>query len=264
MRLAPKPLTGILVFLGYLVVFYGVWIINGIEYSRISESSDTILKWIVAPLAAGAVYLIIAVSALGWWRPSLFEVEKAGPRWLLVGPIVMLLLAIAGLATSDKSAVTMSMFWLALLGSLLVGFCEELASRGALIVGLRGTLTEPWVWFLSTLLFGLMHLPNWAFGAGPGAALQVVLAFGGGTILYLTRRLTGSLIFAMLLHGIWDFAGFLGKPSTVATVFPMITLILGLALVFVLLRKEKGVHIPQAGVRADVPEGVPAGVPAGN
>lgn len=65
MRLAPKSLTGILVFLGYFVVFYGVWIINGIEYSRISESSDTILKWIVAPLAAGALYLIIVVSALG-------------------------------------------------------------------------------------------------------------------------------------------------------------------------------------------------------
>jgi membrane protease YdiL (CAAX protease family) len=232
------------------VVFYGVWIINGIEYTRISESSDTILKWIVAPLAAGAVYLIIAVSALGWWRPSLFEVEKAGPRWLLVGPIVMLLLAIAGLATSDKSAVTMSMFWLALLGSLLVGFCEELATRGALIVGLRGRLTEPWVWFLSTLLFGLMHLPNWVFGAGPGAAFQVVLAFGGGTILYLTRRLTGSLIFAMLLHGIWDFSNFLGKPATLTIVFPLITLVLGLVLVFILLRKEKGVHMPQVGVPA--------------
>lgn len=241
MRLAPKPLTGILVFLGYLVVFYGVWIINGIEYTRISESSDTILQWIVAPLAAGAVYLVIAVSALGWWRPSLFEVEKAGPRWLLVGPIVMLLLAIVGLATSNKSAVTMSMFWLALLGSLLVGFCEELATRGALLVGLRGKLTEPWVWFLSTLLFGLMHLPNWVFGAGPGAAFQVVLAFGGGTILYLTRRLTGSLIFAMLLHGIWDFSGFLGKPANLTVVFPLVTLVLGLVLVFILLRDRKSV-----------------------
>lgn len=248
MRMAPKPLTGILVFLGYLVFFYGVWIINGIEYTRISESSDTILKWIVAPLAAGALYLVIVVSALGWWRPSLFEVEKAGPRWLLVGPIVMLLLAIVGLATSNKSAVTMSMFWLALLGSLLVGFCEELATRGALLVGLRGKLTEPWVWFLSTLLFGLMHLPNWVFGAGPGAAFQVVLAFGGGTILYLTRRLTGSLIFAMLLHAIWDFSSFLGKPATFTVVFPLITLVLGLVLVFILLRKEKGAHLPQVGV----------------
>lgn len=256
MRLAPKPLIGILVFLGYLAVFYAVWVINGIEYTRISESSETILKWIVAPLAAGAVFLILVVSALGWWRPSLFEVERVGPRWLLIGPIVMLLFAIAGLATSNKSAVTMSMFWLALLGSLLVGFCEELATRGALLVGLRGTLTEPRVWFVSTLLFGLLHLPNWIFGAGPGAAFQVVLAFGGGTILYLTRRLTGSLIFAMLLHGIWDFASFLGKPAAISTVFPLITLVLALVLVFILLRKEKGVRLPQVGTPSEVPAAI--------
>lgn len=256
MRALPKPLTGVLVFLGYLVVFYGVWIVTSVEYDRLSESADTILKWIVAPLAAGAVYLVVVVSALGWWRPSLFEVAKAGPRWLLAGPILMLLLAITGLATSDKSGVTMAMFWFALLGSLLVGFCEELATRGALIVGLRGRLTEPWVWFASTLLFGLMHLPNWVFGAGPGASVQVVLAFGGGTMLYLTRRLTGSLIFAMALHGIWDFSGFLGKPAVFVTVFPFITLVIALVLVFILLRQEKGVHLPQVGVPEQQP--VPA------
>ena len=41
----------------------------------------------------------------------------------------MLLFAVTGLAASDKSGVTMAMFWLALLGSLLVGFCEETATR---------------------------------------------------------------------------------------------------------------------------------------
>ena len=248
MRALPKPLTGVLVFLGYLVVFYGVWIITDVDYNRISDSSDTILKWIVAPLAAGAVYLVIVVSALGWWRPSLFEVAKAAPRWLLVGPILMLVFAIIGLATSDKSGVTMAMFWLALLGSVLVGFSEELASRGASIVGLRGRFTEPMVWFFSTLLFGLMHLPNWVFGAGPAATAQVAFAFGGGTILYLTRRLTGSLIFAMLLHGIWDFSSFLGEPAAITSAFPFINLIVALVLVYVLLRKEKGVQIQQVGV----------------
>ena len=78
-----------------------------------------------------------------------------------------------------------------MVGSLLVGFCEETATRGVLVVGFRAAYSEPKVWFLSTLLFGLLHLPNWAFGAGPGAVGQVVLAFGGGTMLYLTRRLPG-------------------------------------------------------------------------
>jgi hypothetical protein len=68
-RSLPKPLTGVLVFIGYSVVFYGVWIITGVEYGNLSESSSTILKWIVAPLAAGAVYLLIAVSRSGGGDP---------------------------------------------------------------------------------------------------------------------------------------------------------------------------------------------------
>lgn len=248
MRVSPKPLTGILIFLGYLVVFYGVWIINNVDYARLTDSADTILKWIVAPLAAGAVYLIVVVSALGWWRPALFEVKKAAPRWLLVGPVLMLLLAVVGLVISDKSETTMTMLLLLLVGALLVGFCEELATRGALIVGLRGGRTEPMVWLISTLLFAFMHLPNWAFGEGPGAVAQVVLAVGGGTMLYLARRLTGSLIYAMLLHAIWDYSSFSGTPPAVVAAFPFIVLLLSLVLVFILLRNEKGVQTPQFGV----------------
>lgn len=43
----------------------------------------------------------------------------------------MLLLALVGLATSDKSGVTRSMLWLLVTGCPLVGFCEEvpLAAR---------------------------------------------------------------------------------------------------------------------------------------
>lgn len=77
MRHAPRPLTAVLVFLVYLVVFYGLWIINGIEYENIGENSTTVLKWHVAPLVAGAILLVIAVSVLGWWRPAMSEVKKS-------------------------------------------------------------------------------------------------------------------------------------------------------------------------------------------
>jgi membrane protease YdiL (CAAX protease family) len=111
------------------------------------------------------------------------------------------------------------------------------------------------VWFFSTLLFGLMHLPNWVFGAGPAATAQVAFTFGAGTILYLTRRLTGSLIFAMALHGIWDFSSFWGEPALLTSAFPFINFIAALVLVYFLLRKDKGVHLPQAG--ESKPESLP-------
>lgn len=253
MRMAPRPRTAVLVFLGYLVVFYGVWAITGVDYPRIGDTADTILRWYVTPLAFGAVFLIVAVTALGWWRPALLETEKATPRWLLIGPVFMAVAAVITLVASDKSKTTLNMVWLILIGSLLVGFCEELATRGMLITGFRAAWTEPRVWFVSTLLFALMHLPNWVFGAGPAAVVQVFTAFFSGSMLYLTRRVTGSLIPAMLLHGLWDFSAFIGDPAVISNALLAINTILALVLVLVLLRREKRERLPQVGVSGPDP-----------
>ena len=123
MRLAPRPRTALVVFALYLLVFCGVWQLTGVAYNDIGDSARTIAKWYVAPLAAGAVVLVVAVTVLGWWRPALFEVRRATPRWL--------------------SRTTTAMLGLLVVGSLLVGFCEELATRGVLVVGFRGSYNSP-------------------------------------------------------------------------------------------------------------------------
>ena len=100
------------------------------------------------------------------------------------------------------------------LGTALVGFSEELLTRGLMIVGFRGTLSEVWVWFLSSLLFGLLHGLNVFFGQSIGATLhQIVFAFVLGTAFYVTRRVTGLLVVTMVIHAIWDF-GALGTEHT--------------------------------------------------
>lgn len=247
MRTTPRPLTGVLILIAYLVVFYGIWIITGIDYTRIGESASTILRWYVAPLAGGALVLVVAATVLGWWRPALSEKERA-PRWLIVSPAFMAVGAVIILVNKDVSRTTVAMLLLLILGSLLVGFCEELATRGLLIVGLRGRYTEGWVWFLSTLLFGLLHLPNWIFGAGPGAVFQVVLAFASGTALYLARRATGSLIWPMLVHGLWDFANFIGTGGTgLSTALVLGNGLLALVLVGFAVRHTRGRKVEQFG-----------------
>ena len=120
----------------------------------------------------------------------------------------MLLLGLVALTQKDFSDTTSKMWVMLIVGSIAVGFCEELATRGVLLVGLRGTLSERRVWLWTSVLFGLMHLPNWAFGAGPGASFQVVLAFLSGTTFYLLRRGSGTLVTCMVLHGFWDFTAF--------------------------------------------------------
>lgn len=254
MKVAPRPLIGVAVLAAYLVVFYGIWALTGVDYPHIGDSAGTILKWYVAPLAGGAVVLVVAASRLGWWRPALAEVSHARPRWLLAGPIAMALIGLASMASKSYATTTASMVLLLVLGSLLVGFCEEMATRGLLIVGLRGRYREAAVWAVSTALFAFMHLPNWVFGAGPAAVLQVVLAFMGGTMFYVTRRVTGALVVAMLLHAFWDFSSFVGTDAPIWLV-PLVYLngLFALGLVTVLLRRERGQVIAQAGQRRVMP-----------
>lgn len=213
MRVSPTPRAGVIVFLLYLVVFYGVWVVTGVDYKHVGDDAGTLLKWYAAPTLSGAVLLVVATTYLGWWGPVLRENVRA-PGWTLVPAALMVVLGVVLLASKDFSDTTGLMWVGLLLGSMGVGFSEETATRGVLLVGLRGKLTEPRAWLWSTALFGLLHLPNWVFGAGPSAVAQVFIAFLGGSTLYLVRRGTGSLVVAMLVHAFWDFANFAGKDGS--------------------------------------------------
>lgn len=248
MRYPPRPLTGLLVFLGYLAVFYGVWIVTSVDYTSIGDDADTVLRWYVAPTWIGGAFLALAVTWLGWWRPVLRERERARPRWILVAPGFWLLLALLALVVGDYSRLTAAMLVLLLVGSLGVGFSEEVASRGVLLAGLRARFTEPWVWFSTCLLFGLLHLPNWFFGEGPSAAGQVVLTFGAGSTLYLLRRASGSLIWAMALHALWDFAVFAGEGSQSLALLVLLNAAIGVVVGAIFIRRERGRQIEQVGV----------------
>ncbi len=97
---------------------------------------------------------------------------------------------------------------------LLVGFSEELLTRGLAIVRGRGSMHEKWVRVFSGATFSLLHLPNAYFGQSASSTVQqVVFAFAVGLTYYVTRRLTGTLIVTMGLHTVWDFSVFIQDHS---------------------------------------------------
>ena len=234
-RVRPRVWVGVLAFLAYLAVFYTTWIVNGIDYARIGESEDTLLRWYVAPLTGGLIVILVVVTAFGWWRPSLRE-ERRLPRLVWV-PAVMAAVAILNLVFADHSRVTAEMWLLLVVGSVLVGFNEEVLTRGQLLVALRSRFGETGVWFFSTLLFSLLHLPNAFFGIGVLALFQVVIQFGLGSVFYLARRFSGSLVPAMVLHGLWDFSIFSSTVPYAGLVGPFLG-IAGVVVVVVVLRRD--------------------------
>ena len=78
---------------------------------------------------------------------------------------------LGGVGPADRSAG----YLLALgAGTLLVGFSEEMLTRGTGLVGLRGGFGEAAAWFFSCLIFGLIHALNVFFGQAIGTTVQQI------------------------------------------------------------------------------------------
>ena len=245
MRIKPRWWIGIVVLLAYAVWVMAAWIWRGVDYRQIA-SETSLVQAVIQPLGIAAVLLAVFNSWAGWWRATLFETHRVRrPLLLAVLLLAMLGFIAATLGSTDFAAITLRHLALVAVATLLVGFCEEMVSRGILLVSLRGSLrSEAWVWFVSSAMFGLLHATNAFFGVGPLALVQVVLAFCVGSGLYLLRRLGGTLLLPMLVHAAWDFATLASgldadPPGAAAFAFMASTWVLSLLLVFVVLRRER-------------------------
>ena len=213
MRIHPTPRLAVLIGLGYVVMFIGLsWALGG---SMADLGSAAAVRPFVLALAIGALVLTMLATWLGWWPAVLHDehrlggIVRAAPVVWVVVIGIALVLGQAWTLPGDRLAWTIAL-------AILVGFAEEVAYRGLVLVGLRATMTEGRAFLVMTLLFAVLHTPNMLLGAPPaGALVQTVLAFLGGTGLYLIRRTTGSIIPAILLHSAWDLAAFTStNPAT--------------------------------------------------
>jgi membrane protease YdiL (CAAX protease family) len=216
MRIKPSALTAIAAIVGYLAVVFGVWVATGVKYDDVGDTVENVRKSVVLAIGLGAVYLIVVTSALGWWKPAMREPRKVGSGWMWLIPVLLLVGAALNLAATkwgEIDGLATYALWLAI-GTLFVGFSEELLTRGIAIVGGRGSMHEKWVWVFSGAIFASIHVPNALFGQGATeTAQQVVFAFAVGLTYYVTRRISGALIVTMVLHAIWDFSTFLQAHS---------------------------------------------------
>ncbi|WP_394194540.1 CPBP family intramembrane glutamic endopeptidase [Microbacterium foliorum] len=237
MRISPRLWFGFVIWAAYVIVIVAVSLLSGVPFPDIGTTAEFTWRGAVMDLAAGAALLIVITSVLGWWRPALFDSQRSHHKWPIFVPIIMFVAAIANLLVTDWSQFDASFILSLLALGVLVGFCEELMARGLLLTAFRSQLSEGWVWFLTSALFGLMHLANALLGAPLLASLaQAAVAFASGTAFYIVRRVTGSLIWAMLLHGLWDVSVFaVGHAAVAAPVGAILTpviAVLSLAVVY--------------------------------
>jgi membrane protease YdiL (CAAX protease family) len=224
----PSVWKGIALYLGYLAIFFTTWTINGVDYNRIGENAETTKLWYAFPTLFGCAFLVLAISILGWWRMVLFDTSKAGPRWVWILPVVMAVIILNNFLGMPSGKLSPELLLWSSLGAVGVGFGEEMITRGSMIVALRSRFGEGQVWLIGTLMFSALHVPNVIFGLPMSIMpIQLLLTFIMGTGFYVIRRMSGTLILPMILHGLWDSSLFLnvatgGVPSVAQfAVYPL-------------------------------------------
>lgn len=211
-RVAPSLKLSLLVFLGYLaiIVVAGRLVADGAKFSDVAASAANTRNLIVFPVACASIYLTIVTSVLGWWRPAILEPRRraALPRWMWAIPILAVVMTLADVARSENRGDFTTTHWMWLgIGLALVGYSEELMTRGLLLTGMRSAWVEKRVLIGTTLLFAVMHGLNALGGQDVATTIKQVMGVIPLAIMfYLVRRVTGSLVWSMVVHAMTDFS----------------------------------------------------------
>lgn len=170
-----------------------------------------------ARLLAELMFCLVAVayvSALGWWREIGFHWPKTLRGYAAYLPwLVLPLLVVLGSGVHTASADRVLGY---ALFCLMVGFAEEVLMRGVVLKVLApgGVMRAV---MLSSLLFGLMHLSGLFNGhALQPSLVQVIYATFIGIGFAGPRLYSGSILPAILLHALVDFADGIARGYTFA------------------------------------------------
>jgi len=248
-RVKPTVPVAFGVFVVYCVLFIGLMKSSGYAYEDIFDTAESTNRGAVVPLLAGTVWLILFLAYARWDHVFTDPRRLSMGFWFWLAPSLMLIAALLRFTGVSWGSFTAEHFAAILAAGVLVGFAEETLFRGIILRALRnGSRHEGAVVLVSSLWFGFFHLTNLITGAPAASVLnQCLLASAFGIALYLARRARGVLVFAMVIHAVWDMSAFtFGVHAIDGAVLPVVSFWLSVianvvalvALVVIWRRKE--------------------------
>lgn len=177
----------------------------------LTDPAAKILVTTGAPIAFGCVVLIVFAWSLGWLRELFGRQPIRGRGWMWIAVAITLLFNVLHFATIDYATAGAGIVLAWIITGLFVGFAEEVLTRG-LVVNLmrKAGHHELAVALVSAALFAAMHAGNMFSGQALLPTLvQLVYTFAFGICMYLALRVTGALIWPILLHATTDPSIFL-------------------------------------------------------
>lgn len=210
----------------YVAVYFGVSQLVGLTLGHLIvdggpfASATNVLIELLLPIGIGALLIAGFLAAIGWIKPVFGRQPITGRPWMWIAVAIVAYPIIFRLIGTDYAAFPAGVVLLSFITGLFIGIAEELVTRGAGVALLRKAgYKELVVAVLSSTLFAMMHLLN-AVGTGFDLTIAILLVytFFFGICMYLVMRVTGSVVWAIVMHGLTDPTLFLstGGIDTVA------------------------------------------------
>ncbi len=172
-----------------------------------------------------SLYVVLALTRLGWWRRTGFRRPmRLRSLFLLWLPLLPTLLGLT--RPLAPAAVTTVLVDAAVM--LMIGFHEEAIFRGVLLHGSRflGALRAVLV---TATVFGLFHFNNILTGQQDVGTtiVQVVMATMTGIVYGAVRVRTATIWPLVLIHGLHNFLNTLAAPTGEGATVSFIEQLLG-------------------------------------
>ncbi|GAA1859597.1 type II CAAX prenyl endopeptidase Rce1 family protein [Microbacterium koreense] len=203
----------------YLALFLGAsWILGTAFRGSLDRSSPfasvaDVLVLLLAPEVIGSVIILVFLASIGWLGPLFRRQPVEGRGWMWIAVAIVALPVVLRLIGLDYGAYAAGVVPLTLFAGLFIGLTEELVTRGAALGLLRkGGYSERIAAVVAAAIFALMHsVDSIGSGLSWGTLILVTYAFFFGICMYLVMRVTGNILWAILLHALTDPTLFLAN-----------------------------------------------------
>ena len=230
--------------------YYGLYMLGGLAITWLAAPMLTdptspafIVFAYVLPIAFGGLLLVLFALSLGWLKELFARQPIGGGKWMWIAVVLVLGFNILRFATIDYAEAGFGKVAVWLLAGLFIGFAEETLTRG-FVVNLMRKAGHPEiaVAVVSAAVFSALHAGNLLGGQALFTTLmQLLYTFGFGICMYLTLRVTGNLIWPILLHASTDPSIFLqtafpadGSLTAIASLGNLPVIVFGLiAIIFI-------------------------------
>lgn len=205
-------LRALLLIVVYLALYVGAgWLVGQLFGSEqnaddIFATPQSVFFSLTLPLIVGSVLITVFLLSVGWFRELFARQPIRGHWWMWVAPVLVLAAVVLRFLGIDYGSYEASVVAVTLFTGIFIGFAEEVLTRGIVVKMLRDAGRSEWiVMVLSSLVFSLMHATNILSGQSIATVLVTMgFTFAFGICMYLTLRVTGNLIWPILLHGLYD------------------------------------------------------------